>query len=95
MSSSNEKPAPKKYLYYDYHNGNIARERVGNNAFPMNRFEFYRRNGVWLNDCNLSLSLSDATMDFDGFSVFDYEELTEEEAMRRVAEIEKKYAKAD
>lgn len=89
MASHEEKTDKKRYLYYDYHNGNIAREEVGNYACASNRFEFFI-DGKWINDWDLSLNLSDATMEFGGFSIFDYEELTEEEAMRRISEIDKK-----
>lgn len=37
-------------------------------------------------DYNLSLNLSDAVHDFGCYSIFDYEELTEEEALRRISE---------
>lgn len=77
-----------RYLYYDFLQGNIAREVAGNSAFPMNRFEFYQY-GEWKSDYQRSLGLSDAIMDYD-FSIWDYEELTEEEAMRRIAEVDKK-----
>jgi len=89
MSESNDKNVPAKYWYYDYHNGHIAREKVGNHECAAERFEFYL-NGEWTNDYDLSLSLSDATMNVLGYSIFDYEELTEEEAMRRIAESAKK-----
>ena len=77
-------PEGKKYYYYDYHNGNIAREKVGSSYSDGYRFEFYR-NGEWVEGEPMSLSLSDAIMCYGGYSVFDYEELTEEEAMRRIA----------
>ncbi len=89
MTSSEEKDKPKKYLYYDYLNGNIAREEVGNNACASTRFEFYK-NGEWVPDPTRSLHLSDATMDFGDSSVWDYDELTEAEAMRRISEVDKK-----
>ncbi len=89
MSKPEEKNTPLKYWYYDYHNGHIAREIIGNHKCACNRFEFFI-DGEWINDYDLSLNLSDATMDFGGYSVFDYEELTEEEAMRRIAESTKK-----
>ena len=78
-----------KYYYYDYYNGHIAREKVGNSECASNRFEFYD-NGEWINHYDLSLNLSDATMDFGDYSVFDYEEMTEDAAMRRVAAIDEK-----
>lgn len=78
---------PQKYYYYDYHNGNIAREKAGNKACASERFRFYT-DGKWINDHDLSLHLSDAIMNCCGYTVFDYEELTEEEAMRRIAEID-------
>lgn len=84
MSKPEGKNLPTKYLYYDYHDGHIAREEFGNNYCASNRFEFYL-NGEWINDYALSLSLSDATMCVGGYSMFDYEELTEEEAMRRIS----------
>lgn len=93
MSISEEKNTPTKYWYYDYL-GNIAREVVGNNECASNRFYFYT-DGKWINDYTLSLHLSDATHDCCCGSVWDYEELTEEEAMRRVAEQDKKYGKKD
>ncbi len=83
--SKSEEDIPTKYWYYDYHEGHIAREKVGNHECASNRFEFYI-DGKWINDYDLSLSLSDATMDVLGYSIFDYEELTENEAMRRIAE---------
>ena len=89
MASPKKETKPKRYLYYDFLNGNIAREDADTDACASNRFYFYRK-GEWINDWDLSLSLSDATMDFGEFSVFDYEELTEEEAMRRIAEMDKK-----
>ena len=85
MSKPEEKIISSKYLYYDYHNGHIAREEIGNSYCASNRFEFYI-NGEWINDYALSLSLSDATMNCCGYTFFDYEELTEEEAMRRISE---------
>ncbi len=85
MSRPKEKDIKSKYLYYDYHNGHIAREIRGNSKCACNRFEFYI-NGEWINDYDLSLSLSDAVMDFGGYSIFDYEELSEDEVMRRIAE---------
>ncbi len=84
MSSRKEKDK-SKYLYYDYHNGHIAREERGNSKCAANRFEFYI-DGEWINDYGLSLSLSDAVHDFGGYSIFDYDEISEEEAMRRIAE---------
>lgn len=78
---------PQKYYYYDYHNGHIAREKAGNKACASDRFKFYQ-DGKWIHNYDLSLSLSDATMNCCGYTVFDYEELTEEEAMRRIAEID-------
>ena len=89
MSKSEEKNVPAKYWYYDYHNGHFAREEAGTNKCASNRFEFYI-NGEWINDYDLSLHLSDATMCVLGYSMFDYEELTEEEAMRRIFESDKK-----
>jgi len=89
MSRPEEKDVPTKYLYYDYHNGHIAREKFGNHDCACERFEFYI-DGEWINDYDLSLNLSDATMNVLGYSVFDYEELTEDEAMRRIAESDKK-----
>ncbi len=89
MTSSKGKDEPKRYLYYDYLNGNIAREEIGNNACASNRFEFYK-NGEWIYDWTRSLHLSDAIMGFGESSVWDYDELTEEEAMRRISEIDKK-----
>ncbi|MDE5729488.1 MAG: hypothetical protein K2I20_04885, partial [Clostridia bacterium] len=83
MSKPEEKNVPAKYLYYDYHNGHIAREEAGNNLCASNRFEFYI-DGEWINDYNMSLSLSDATMNCCGYTFGDYEELTEEEAMRLI-----------
>ncbi len=80
-----EEDAKSEYLYYDYHNGHIAREIRGNSKCASNRFEFYI-DGEWINDYDLSLHLSDAVHDFGDYSIFDYEELTEEEAMRRIAE---------
>ncbi len=85
MSRHEKKESSVEYLYYDYRNGHIAREVRGNSACASNRFEFYI-DGEWINDYGLSLSLSDAVHDFGGYSIFDYEELTEEEAMRRIAE---------
>ncbi len=85
MSSPNGKDVESEYFYYDYHNGHIAREKRGNSACASNRFEFYI-DGEWINDYGLSLSLSDAVMDFGGYSIFDYEEISEDEAMRRIAE---------
>lgn len=38
----------------------------------------------------MSLSLSDATIDYCGYTFFDYEELTETEAMRRISEMDGK-----
>ena len=84
MSKYEEKTISAKYYYYDYHNGYIAREEVGNDYCASNRFEFYL-NGEWINDYGLSLSLSDAMMDCCECSFFEYEELTEEEAMRRIS----------
>lgn len=78
------KSDPQKYCYYDYHNGYVAREEVGNNYCASERFEFFL-DGKWVNDYDLSLSLSDAMWGCCGNSVFEYEELTEEEAMRRIA----------
>ncbi|MDE6442416.1 MAG: hypothetical protein K2L12_06690 [Clostridia bacterium] len=89
MENSEEKKVPAKYYYYDYHERYIAREEVGNNECASNRFEFYL-NGEWINDYDLSLSLSDATRGCCGCSFFEYEELTEEEAMRRISESDKK-----
>ena len=89
MSNPEKQNAPAKYLYYDYHNGHIAREEVGNSYCASNRFEFYI-DGKWINDYDLSLSLSDATMCVLGYSMFDYEVLTEEEAMRRISENDNK-----
>lgn len=89
MSKPEEKDIHTEYWYYDYHNGHIAREKIGNHECASNRFEFFL-DGEWINDYDLSLSLSDATMCVCGYSVFDYEELTEEEAMRRIAETAKK-----
>lgn len=77
-------PEPVKYLYYDFRNGRIAREKSGNKRFARERFEFYIF-GEWMPNEHLSLCLSDAIMDFGDYSVFDYEELTEDEAMRRIA----------
>lgn len=88
MASSKENK-PKRYLYYDFLQGNIAREEVGNEECASTRFKFYK-NGEWVNDWNRSLHLCDATMAFGESSVWDYEELTEEEAMRRISEYEKK-----
>ncbi len=85
MSRPDEKDVPAKYWYYDYHNGHIAREKIGNHECASERFEFYI-DGEWKNAHDLSLSLSDATMNVLGYSIFDYEELTEDEAMRRIAE---------
>ena len=73
-----------KYLYYDYHNGHIAREEVSNDKCASNRFEFYM-GGEWINDYDMSLHLSDAMMNCCGYTFGDYEELTEEEAMRRIS----------
>ncbi len=75
----------EKYLYYDYRNGHIAREKAGNDECASNRFEFYTRD-EWINDYDMSLHLSDAIMNCCGYTFFDYEELTEEEAMRRISE---------
>ncbi len=85
MSKIEEKDNPVEYWYYGYHDGYIAREKVGNSECASNRFEFYI-NGEWINDYDLSLSLSDATRGVCGCSFFEYEELTEEEALRRIAE---------
>lgn len=74
----------EKYYYYDYRNGHIAREKAGNSECASNRFDFYI-GGEWINDYGLSLHLSDAIMGCCGYSFFDYEEITEDEAMRRIA----------
>lgn len=89
MSTSDGKNINAQYLYYDYRNGHIAREKVGNCECASNRFEFYI-NGEWINDYDMSLHLSDATMDCCGYTFFDYEELTENEAMRRISESDSK-----
>lgn len=85
MAACEKKNGNVKYLYYDYHNGHIAREKVGNAECASNRFDFYI-NGAWSNDYDMSLHLSDAMMNCCGYSFFDYEELTEEQALRRIAE---------
>ena len=89
MSTLEEKNISEKYLYYDYHNGHIAREEVGNCYCASNRFEFYI-DGKWINDYSMSLHLSDAIMNCCGYSFSDYEELTEDEAMRRLSKCENK-----
>lgn len=89
MLKSEEKNVSAKYLYYDYHNGHIARERLGNSECASNRFEFYF-DGEWINDYDLSLGLSDATMNCCGYTFFDYEELTEDEALRQISVIDNK-----
>ena len=89
MAINEGKNGEVKYLYYDYHEGYIAREIEGNHECASERFEFYL-DGEWVNDWDLSLNLSDATMCVMGYSMFDYEELTEEEAMRRIAKIDNK-----
>ncbi|MDE7080010.1 MAG: hypothetical protein K2O95_07845 [Clostridia bacterium] len=89
MSTLEEKKIYAKYLYYDYHNGHIAREEVGNSYCASNRFEFYI-DGEWINNYAMSLHLSDATMNCCGCTFFDYEELTEDEAMRRISKYENK-----
>ncbi|MBD5132193.1 MAG: hypothetical protein HDT28_06395 [Clostridiales bacterium] len=86
MSSlSEEKDKKPKYYYYEFHEEYIAREVVGNRECASERFEFFL-DGKWINDWDLSLSLSDATMDFGDYPIWDYEELTEEEALRRIAD---------
>ena len=40
MAISEEK-STIKYLYYDYHNGHIAREEYGNDKCAANAFDFY------------------------------------------------------
>ena len=88
MAISEEK-STIKYLYYDYHNGHIAREEYGNDKCVANAFDCYI-DGEWINDYTLSLHLSDAIRNCCGYTFSDYEEITEEEAMRRIAEIDRK-----
>ena len=87
MSSSKEKNAIKEYWYYNYRNGYIAREEVGNDYCAANRFEFYLE-GKWINDYDLSLHLSDAIHCVNGYDMFDYKELTEEEAVAAIKKID-------
>ena len=87
MAIFEKNDSPVKYLYYDYRNGHIAREKRGSSYSDGYRFEFYE-NGEWVCNDDMSINLSDAIQCYGGYSVFDYEDLTEEEAMRRIAEID-------
>lgn len=79
------------YKYYDFRG--IAREKAEGEYWrvhPTTRFEFYAGGGKWVKDETRSLHLSDAMMDYGDYSTSDYDDLTEDEAMRRIAEIDKK-----
>ena len=87
MSNSKEKNILEKLLLLLLQQTHSKGKDV-NSECASNRFEFYI-NGEWINDYDMSLHLSDATMDCCGYTFFDYEELTEEEAMRRISEIDR------
>lgn len=80
-----------KYAYYDFR-GRIARGNVDVLDYDdlRTRFEFYAGGGKWVKDEERSLHLSDAMMDYGDYSTSDYDDLTEDEAMRRIVEIDKK-----
>ena len=44
-------------------------------------------NGEWVEDADMSLDFNDAMMDFGGWSLSDYENLTESEAMKLIKAI--------
>lgn len=79
-----------KYAYYDFR-GHVARgnANVLEYADLRSRFEFYK-DGIWVQDANRSLHLSDAMMDYGEYSPSDYDEITEEQAQSLIAEIDKK-----
>ena len=80
------------YKYYDFR-GRLAREKDEGEYWrvhPQQRFEFYTGDGKWIKDEERSLHLSDAMMDYGDYSTSDYDDLTEDKAMRRIAEIDKK-----
>lgn len=80
-----------KYAYYDFR-GRIARGNAEVLDYDdlRTRFEFYAGDGKWVKDEMRSLHLSDAMMDYGDYSVFDYDDLTEEDAKKRIAEIDDK-----
>lgn len=84
MTNDEQKVTPTEYRYYFYR-GYVAREVRGNRECASNRFYFYM-DGKWINDYNMSLHLSDAMMGVCDYSFFDYEALTEEEALRRISD---------
>lgn len=75
-----------KYAYYDFR-GHLARGNADVLDYDdlRTRFEFYE-GGKWVKDEERSLHLSDAMMDYGDYSPSDYDEITEAEAMKRMAE---------
>ena len=78
-----------KYAYYDFR-GRLARGNVDIMDYDdlRTRFEFYD-GGTWAKDEERSLHLSDAMMDYGGYSPSDYEDLTVEQAMQMIEKLDK------
>ena len=58
--------------------------RLQKDRYGLELKEFFK-NGKWQLDDNLNLELNDAIMDYGDSSVFDYDEISEEEALKIVA----------
>lgn len=74
-----------EYKYYLLRNRWLA--RLEKDRFELEPKEFYK-NGVWTNDDKLNLELNDAIMDYGDSSVFDYDEISEEEARKYITPTE-------
>ncbi|MCI5797736.1 MAG: hypothetical protein MR024_03875 [Firmicutes bacterium] len=71
-----------KYEYYDFL-GHLAR------CSKLKPTEFYE-NGKWIQNERRALHLHDAMMDYGDYSVLDYDDLTEEQAMEMMKELDNK-----
>ena len=74
-----EEHSEREYKYFLLHNRWLA--RLEKDRFVLEPKEFFI-NGVWTKDDELNLQLNDAIMDYGDSSVFDYDEISEEEAIR-------------